>query len=288
MNINHHYKTLKISDQATDEQISASYKRLAMLYHPDKNINNTEWATEAMKNLNIAYNAIMSYRFSNRPAPEIYKAENKKRETTHERPTEQNKPEQASKKTHDGIDKEILINKFVKIRENAKDSLYRYFQYGLFSIPRRENTFNRGVYNEIVNSLRRSYHSINNLSKKTDDTELLLHFNVFNRMLFNFYKASECINIIDSYNNKFEVDAYRMYVRGDEKLHLAHKEIFFDRHNRGHFKGGQVIPLLNQSTMYFSHVISDYSLSTWVVEARIKTEYIQSVKDYLNLFFTND
>lgn len=52
-------------------------------------------------------------------------------------------------------------------------------------------------------------------------------------MIFDFYRASECLNIIDSYNDSYEVDAYRMYKRGDEHLHKAEKELFYDRHNRG-------------------------------------------------------
>lgn len=37
MDINEHYKTLELNLGATNEEIKAAYKRLAIKYHPDKN-----------------------------------------------------------------------------------------------------------------------------------------------------------------------------------------------------------------------------------------------------------
>ena len=37
MDINEHYKILELNLGATNEEIKAAYKRLAIKYHPDKN-----------------------------------------------------------------------------------------------------------------------------------------------------------------------------------------------------------------------------------------------------------
>jgi DnaJ family protein C protein 7 len=37
-----HYKTLGLTNKATDDEIKSSYKKLALMYHPDKQRNKTE------------------------------------------------------------------------------------------------------------------------------------------------------------------------------------------------------------------------------------------------------
>lgn len=286
MNISTYYEKLKVHESATDEEINSSYKRLARVYHPDKNPQKVEWATEAMKDINIAYNAIMSHRFSTRSADENHFAEEEtpeKKRDNHKKSGDINEKANAS-----DLNEELYIKKFIRIRENAKDSIYKYFQYGLHSIPKREQALNRGIFNEIVYSLRVSYHSINKLMKQSKEKDSLNHFEVFNKMIFNFYKASECINIIDSYSDTYEVRAYRTYMKGDEKLHYAHREVFFDRHNRGFYKSNSVFPLLRESKEYFLGVVEHFPLSTWVVEAQIKIDYINALLEYLRLFFSNE
>ncbi|HOK03360.1 MAG TPA: hypothetical protein PLD85_12845, partial [Spirochaetota bacterium] len=110
---------------------------------------------------------------------------------------------------------------------------------------------------------------------------------VFSKLIFDFYRASECINIIDSYKDNYEVLAYRVYRKGDDYLHRAHKEIFFDRHNRGYIDKRKIAPDILEAESCFKQAIRLYSKSTWTVESKIKLEYIQSLKAYLSLFFTS-
>ena len=49
-----HYDTLKVTQDAPVEVITAAYKALAMIYHPDRNISNPE-AIVKMQNINVAY-----------------------------------------------------------------------------------------------------------------------------------------------------------------------------------------------------------------------------------------
>lgn len=59
-----------------------------------------------------------------------------------------------------GNEWEYLIGRFVKAREDAKDVMYKYFQYNLYNFHRREERGNRKIYNDIIISLRKSYHLI--------------------------------------------------------------------------------------------------------------------------------
>lgn len=166
--------------------------------------------------------------------------------------------------------------------------MYRYFQYTLYNFHRREERGNRKVYNDIIVSLRKSYHLIKKYSSLTRDRELIEHFNVFSKMIFDFYKASECLNIIDSYNDSYEVDAYRLYRRGDEHLNKSEKEMFFDRHNRGFFERKKAIPDLLEAENTFRKTLQMYKNSSWAVETSIKLEYVLSLKVYITLFFSNE
>jgi curved DNA-binding protein CbpA len=279
MNVNDiskHYKTLNLTSSATDEEITSCYKRLAFLYHPDKNPGRVQWATEAMARINVAYTAIMSHRFKDASSASDI-----------EEPVEPRKqPERTS--YHKFADPEILTQKFISVRESAKDALYRYFQYGLYLIPLREKPSNRAIFNKTVHSLRKSYHAIRQLLLRTDDQELIEHFTVFTVMLFNFYRACECLNIIDSYNEQHEVEAFRLYKKGDDHLHQSHKEIFYDRHNRGYFKSSVAYSSILQAEKIFQATVSLFPDSSWSVEARIKLEYAESLRRYIELFFAED
>ena len=49
-----HYDTLKVTQDAPTEVITAAYKALAMIYHPDHNVSNPD-AIVKMQNINVAY-----------------------------------------------------------------------------------------------------------------------------------------------------------------------------------------------------------------------------------------
>jgi curved DNA-binding protein CbpA len=280
MNIEQYYRFLNVSQTATDDEISAAYKKLAFKFHPDKNPHRVTWANDAMSKLNVAYAAVMSYRFKDeipvehrKPAKPVQKQE---------------QPPSARRSGKDIIDAEILTKQFINLRESVKDALYRYFQFALYNLPIREKVSNRAIFNKMVFSLRRLYHAILHLKEMTDDQELLEHFDVFTAMIYNFYRASECQNIIDSYNNQYDVEAYRIYRKGDEQLHEAHKEIFYDRHNRGYFKKEMAYSYIIDAEKIFQANLKVFPDSTWGVETRIKLDYTTSLKKYLELFFSEE
>ena len=50
-----YYSILGVSEQASHEEIRHSFRKLAMKYHPDKNLGNEKWAGEKFKEINEAY-----------------------------------------------------------------------------------------------------------------------------------------------------------------------------------------------------------------------------------------
>jgi hypothetical protein len=228
-----------------------------------------------MSKINIAYSAILSYRFKNSEITpnknEAVKPEEKRREREPER------------KQYENVN--TLIDRFSKIRETVNDALYKFFQYNLYNLLMRESGPNLKIYNDIVRVLKKSYHQTKAMLELTDDSELKDHFEIFCELLFNFYRAGECLNVIDSYANRMDVDAYRMYKSGDDALQLSQREIFFDRHNRGFFKQEYALTGLVRALRIFEKTLDSYPASSWRIETAIKKDYNNTLIKYVNLFF---
>ena len=52
------YATLQVAPHADGASIQAAYRRLALLYHPDRNPERLAWAEERMKRINAAYTVL--------------------------------------------------------------------------------------------------------------------------------------------------------------------------------------------------------------------------------------
>jgi len=50
-----YYSILGVSEKASREEIRHAFRKLAMKYHPDRNLGNEEWAGEKFKEINEAY-----------------------------------------------------------------------------------------------------------------------------------------------------------------------------------------------------------------------------------------
>ena len=53
-----YYRTLGVPENASDGAIKKAYRKLAMQYHPDRNLGNEKWANEKFKEVNEAYGVL--------------------------------------------------------------------------------------------------------------------------------------------------------------------------------------------------------------------------------------
>ena len=278
------YRMLEIAENSSNDEVMKAYKTLARKYHPDKNPQRLEWAHDMMTRLNDSYATVMVYRFKSASVENEGNGDEHTANDAHgNRHRRQSEKAARFKKT---IERDILISRFVKNRETTKEALYKYFQYNLYNLAQRDSVLNRGVFNEVVFAIRKNYHAIKSYIELTEDDELIEHFTVFLAMILSFYRASECLNVLDSYGNPLEVEAYRQYKRGDEALHVAHKELFYDRHNRGRFKKDVTLTYLLKAGDDFRKTLRNFPGSTWGVETKIKLEYVTALEEYLALFFS--
>lgn len=299
MNIAECYRILGVPHNAADEEIKVSFKKLAYKYHPDKNPGRIEWATKAMSDLNVAYTTVVRHRFQSggsrqrannpRPREEGIKPRGREKREYAERSAKRPRRKGPSEDyIRQEIYDEILTRDFIKIKDTSKDVIYRYFQYGLYNLSRRNRPENRKMFDDIVLQLRRGYHSLNELLKNTKDPDFIRHFTMFRDMVYNFYMSSECINVIDYFSESVDFQAYRLFKKGDDTLHPAEKEIFFDRHNRGYFKREYAEVMLLRSEQFLNEALKANPASTWGIETNIKLRYTLLLKEYVKLFFSED
>jgi len=53
-----YYQILGVSRNASDEEIKKAYRKLAMQYHPDRNLGKEKWANERFKEINEAFSVL--------------------------------------------------------------------------------------------------------------------------------------------------------------------------------------------------------------------------------------
>jgi curved DNA-binding protein CbpA len=276
------YKLLGLTPDASDDEITRAFKQLALKYHPDKNRDKIEWANAIMAKINNAYSIVMGQRFEKSNVDEREAEEMLMREQ------ERVYAEKYAREKSREMLRERYIQEFVAARENVKDSIYQYYQFGLHNLTRRDSLSNKTTFNNMVKVIRHSFHTIQAIAKKTDEEDIVEHLNVFNKMVFTFYRACECLNILDSYSNILDVEAYRLYREGDERLHKGQKEVFYERHNRGKFNQEMAVENIMASIIYFNKCMQKYPGSSWAVETKIKLEHAEALQRYVLLFFNED
>lgn len=276
MNIKEAYALFEISASATNDEISSRYKKLAMKYHPDRNRNRSVWAHEAMTNLNEAYALIMSFRFQEPSSNEPATNNNHYSDTS----SSENRNRRSAADNHDKF-----VDQFVALRETSKDSLYRYYQYSLYNSHHRQKELNKSIYDKIVSNLRKCYHAINRIEQICGDDEIENHCHVFADLIYNFYRSSECVTVLDSYEKSSDVQAFMEYKHGEEHLLKATMELFYERHNRGSVNISNAYQNILKAQNIFITALQRHTKSSWVVEIKIKLEFTYSLQKYIELFF---
>ena len=124
MDINRCYNILSVTPKSTDEDITRSFRAMAMKYHPDKNPDKKERANEQMTILNTAYSTLMGYRFKEaESAVEYEDHSNRERAEAAAREAALKKArEDELRGLRDEARREHLINRFVQARDSAKES----------------------------------------------------------------------------------------------------------------------------------------------------------------------
>jgi len=78
-----YYDILKLDPAATDEEVKAAYRRMAMIFHPDRNPDKRSLAEQRFQQINEAYAALKTKAKRNAYNHEIKKQQAKARKVEH-------------------------------------------------------------------------------------------------------------------------------------------------------------------------------------------------------------
>ncbi|CAG8700207.1 14164_t:CDS:1, partial [Cetraspora pellucida] len=90
-----YYKILEITKNTNEKEIKRAYKKLALKWHPDKNINSIKIAEEKFKEINEAYEILIKHKQENNKKT---KEKNIKKEYNANLKKQQNKEKQRKKR----------------------------------------------------------------------------------------------------------------------------------------------------------------------------------------------
>jgi curved DNA-binding protein CbpA len=219
-----YYEILEIDKQATKDQIKAAYKRLALKYHPDRNLNNP-YAEDVFKRVNEAYQVLSddlkrSYYDLKFSTPYIHTPDNQATRTN----TYTNPPPPPTQPYENSYDPKIYVSKKLRqrIQVGTIVGLVVLALFGVWLNFYMNNKTAYAYYNEalVMYEQKQKHAAIircgNAIHYKKDLYEAFLLRAKINEELGNHFKAMDDYTSVINSQAKPSADLY--FLRGKVNL----------------------------------------------------------------------
>lgn len=134
------FEILELRDGATLEDVSVSFRRLLKIYHPDRNVDRSEWSHEQTVRLNEAYEAAVEFLRSRGVTPPSRAEADREREER-----DRAAAEHARSSSHQDVDPRYSIGLQLQLAQRYDlllDQVFAYYSFGLQKVHLRgEGTF---------------------------------------------------------------------------------------------------------------------------------------------------
>ena len=259
-------RVLGLTESASLQDLTSTFRKLVKKFHPDLNQDKQEWSNRQMHFLNEAYKT--AYKFLSQPQSE--------RDTT--------KPD---KKEESGTSPELNLS-FENAIPQAIGLLHEgigiYYQYGLDNIVLRREGTRRSRFRSSIRRFKKSFSILKPLA------ELQLHKNQFDQLeiivgfIRYFYKSIhiQSIRAVDS--SAYEMKAYRHYTFGSKLIDSVIKEVVFKEFIES-YKLGRLTENIKLAEAELNSVIIDYPDAICLKDSIIKKELLLS---FLDMTYLND
>jgi hypothetical protein len=137
MDVKTAFRIFRLQGNASETDLSDSYRRLVKRFHPDNNPGKEDWAHSRMIIINNAFELARG---------SLGASKTKQTTATAESPRNQRRPERRAKPVLDIHD----------IEENLLDGVYRYYQYGLENMHLRTQGSFRTHYRKALRSVEQA------------------------------------------------------------------------------------------------------------------------------------
>jgi curved DNA-binding protein CbpA len=305
MDIYESYKILGVSTTAEIEEITKAFKLLAKKFHPDANPDKLDWAHKKMSDLNQAYQVIVDYKkgkstSSSRPGPSLteylknlFKKEgytftgnfNKKHPDAKNQKQAQDKTsyydnhpsyEDVKKAAENRQNIISKVSREFKLKKDFIDeAMFVYYQYKLYKRPLRKEGVGRLKFGDVRRNLKRGLMAIDKIYKSCPLDDLKEELKLYIDFVDKFVKSIDCKDYISSYNDIRNVEAYRYYRDGSDKLDKAFRNVFFEtKTTKNIFREVNIANLLSLAMENFIFIGEQYNQSNFAADASIKADLL--------------
>lgn len=264
MNLSVAYDILELKRPATIEDVSVSFRRLLKQYHPDRNVDRSEWSHAMTVRLNEAYEVAISHLRTTKGDRGAVLVQEMVREEPEFDPWQD--------KEEDSGYSVALHTRMGTLFDLLLDQIFAYYTYGLDNLYLRNEGTLRYRYRTTVRRLKALIPEVRSClewpgsARQKKQVEAVVLFGT------GFYENT----LIKARNHAVlpsdERKAYQLYRTGAEALDQAVKVSLFGRQFNGHGGHSSSRSVCEQSFML---LVAQYPKSQFIAEALIKMYLLQ-------------
>ncbi len=225
MDIGAAFRILELPSGATLEDVSVSFRRLLKMYHPDRNLDRSEWSHRKTVQLTQAYEAASDYLRTCPPDPGPATA-------TRTEPDSREAPESEFTATASARPSEAysvsLQLRLAGEFDLLLDQLYAYYSYGLDNVHLRMEGSLRYRYRNTLRRLHKVVAGLQEILQWPGSSIQYEQVEVVHRFAAAFYENMLIKPQEHHVPTGDERKAYRLYRQGSEMLDVAIKTRLFD------------------------------------------------------------
>lgn len=271
MNLSAAYDILELQRPATIEDVSVSFRRLLKQYHPDRNIDRSEWSHAMTVRLNEAYEVAITHLKENngtdpaREEPPDSPVDLRQGEFDFDFDPWQDAEEDSGYSVS-------LHARMGSLFDLLLDQVYAYYTYGLDNLYLRSEGTLRYRYRTTVRRLNALITDLRACLDWPGSARQRVQVKAVVTFATGFYENALIKAQDHAVLGGEERKAYRLYRSGAEALDQAIKRALFGRHFNGH--GGHSSPrsVCEQSLVL---LMAQYPKSRFIAEALIKMYLLQ-------------
>lgn len=307
MDIYESYKILGISSSSEIEDINRAFKKLAKEFHPDANPDKLDWAHKKMSALNMAYQIVIDFKknkgsYSGKSGPTIsdflknlfkkdgfysdthphsktksgkdYSGQTKNEsESYYEKHPSYEELKRAAEKRQNIISQ--VSKAFKRKKDIVDEAMFIYYQYKLFKRGLRSEGVGRLKFGDVRRNLKKGLNEIEKIRYGCTLDDLAEELDLYISFVTKFKESMNCKDYLASYKNIDNVEAFRFYRKGSEKLDNAFSYIFFETKAQNRlFNRVNITNLLSMAMENFIFIGEQYASTPFAFDANVKADLL--------------
>jgi hypothetical protein len=257
MNTDEAFSFLGLHTSASGDEVEASFRQLVMVYHPDKNPDNSEWSHGRMILLNEAHD-IAQRHISGRTQA---RSEARQRGG-------QNSQELAAR----------IHRSFQAARSAILEGVHLYYTFNLENVHLRFEGIRRSHYNSSRRDIKKGVAQLGKIFQEIPEGKLKDRIRLYGEFGKSFYSSMSITKICPA-DTSLNYKAYKHYKNAGMIIDAFIKLCFFP----GEFPRQDISPksiiLCEQSLLL---ILSNYRETIWVPEATIKLSLLDNLRNLVD------